>query len=495
MLKNNRKKIILFSIIFLVILLGISISYIKLNEVNKEQDTIVFVGNKNIAPIVYKENGTAKGIVVDIAKAIGDKASYNTKIHATDWVQAQNMVLAGEADALLQINPSPEREELYDFSDELLESEFSIFIESGVNHVDSVDNLVNKSVGVEEGGYANHLLKRYDGINIVTIPNIKNGFQRIKSGELDAVVADRWIGEYELAQSRIKGIQVLNQAIEKQYSRIAVKKGNEELLDIINDGLKEIKDDNTMDEILNHWRGKNVLYFTEERIRDIISAVIVGTLIIIIGISLFLINRYKKLSEQLEINVQKRTKELYEANRLLKKANIELEKISIIDELTNVYNRRFFDETIEKIWRIAIRERRSLALIMIDLDNFKTINDTYGHLAGDYCLKTIVNEMKSVINRPVDFIARFGGEEFVITLLNTSEEDATLVAERIRERVENTKVNYEGTEIEVTVSLGVASMVPEENINPADLIYAADEAMYQAKEEGRNRVVAHDSVE
>ena len=94
MLKNNRKKIILFSIIFLVILLGISISYIKLNEVNKEQDTIVFVGNKNIAPIVYKENGTAKGIVVYIAKAIGDKASYNTKIHATDWVQAQNMVLA-----------------------------------------------------------------------------------------------------------------------------------------------------------------------------------------------------------------------------------------------------------------------------------------------------------------------------------------------------------------------------------------------------------------
>lgn len=494
MLKNNKKRIILTSILCVLILLCILILYINLNKDNKEKDTIVFVGNKNIAPIVYNEKGTAKGIVVDIAKALGEKTGYNIQIHAIDWVEAQNKVLAGEADALLQINPSSERENLYDFSDELLESEFSIFIESGASYIDSVESLVNRSVGVEEGGYANHLLKKYDGINIVTIPNVKNGFQRIKSGELDAVVTDRWIGEYELAQSRIKEIQALDQAIEKQYSRIAVKKGNEKLLNIINDSLKEIKDDNTIYEILNHWRGKNVIYFTEERIRNIISAVLIGAVIFILGISLFLINRYKKLSQQLEINVQKRTKELHEANRLLKKANMELERLSITDELTNVYNRRFFDETIEKIWKIPIRERRPLALIMIDVDNFKTINDTYGHLAGDQCLKTIVNEIESVIKRSGDFIARFGGEEFVITLLNTSKEDATLVAERIREKVENTKVKYGGTEIEVTVSLGVASIFPEENMDPSDLIYAADEAMYQAKREGRNRVVVYDFV-
>lgn len=496
MLKKNKKKIIFASFISIVILLTISISYIKLNEdnkFNKDKDTIVFVGNKSLAPIVYEEKGTAKGIVVDIVKALEEKTSYNIQIQAIDWTEAQDKVLAGEADALIQINPNTDREKLYDFSDELLESEFSIFTRSGINYINSVDDLTNRSVGVEEGGYANHLLRRYDGINIITIPNVKTGFQMINSGELDAIVTDRWIGEYELAQSGIKGIQIVSQPIETQYSRIAVKKGNEELLNIINDGLREIKEDNTMNEIINLWRGKNVLYFTEERIRNIISVVVLGVGLFTLGISLFFINRYKKLSERLEIDVQQRTKELYEANQLLQQANMELERISMTDGLTNTYNRRYFDETIEKFWRMAIRESRPLALIMIDIDNFKIFNDTYGHLAGDECLKIVANEIKVIAKRAGDFVARYGGEEFIVTLFDTPTEGASFLAEQIREKIENTKIKYEEEEINVTVSLGVASIVPEKDMNPSDLIYAADDAMYQAKKEGRNKVIVYDS--
>ena len=248
-----------------------------------------------------------------------------------------------------------------------------------------------------------------------------------------------------------------------------------------------------MNEIINLWRGKNVLYFTEERIRNIISVVVLGVGLFTLGISLFFINRYKKLSERLEIDVQQRTKELYEANQLLQQANMELERISMTDGLTNTYNRRYFDETIEKFWRMAIRESRPLALIMIDIDNFKIFNDTYGHLAGDECLKIVANEIKVIAKRAGDFVARYGGEEFIVTLFDTPTEGASFLAEQIREKIENTKIKYEEEEINVTVSLGVASIVPEKDMNPSDLIYAADDAMYQAKKEGSNKVIVYDS--
>lgn len=128
-------------------------------------DTLILLGNKNLAPIVYDENGTAKGVAVDIAKAIGNELGYDIKVLATDWEQAQIMVLRGEADGLLQINPSPERNELYDFSGPLLKSEFSMFVLSDNVTLKSIDDLRGKNVGIEASGYPSILLQEYEGIN------------------------------------------------------------------------------------------------------------------------------------------------------------------------------------------------------------------------------------------------------------------------------------------------------------------------------------------
>jgi diguanylate cyclase (GGDEF)-like protein len=487
-LPKRYKSTIILIIIIVVILLYLSISYINSNDDNKSSDTILFLGNENLAPIVYEENGIAKGVAVDLVKAIEEKTGYRIHVEAMDWQEAQSKVLTGEADALLQINPNPERKRLYDFSDPLLESEFSIFTDSG-SDIKSVDDLKNRWVGVEAGGYAYNLLHRYEGIKIVTISNCRIGLQKVITGELDAIVSDRWIGTYELAQNKIDRIQVVEEPIETSYSRIAVKKGNEELLQIINTGLQGIKDDNTMNDIIYNWKGKNVIYFTEEKIIRIILYTALGIIIFILLISIFFINRYKKLSKKLELDVRQRTKELHETNELLRKANLELERISTIDKLTGIYNRRYFDNSIEKTWTIALRENHPVSLIMIDIDHFKVFNDTYGHLAGDQCLKSIANEIKDTLQRTGDFVARFGGEEFAVLLLNTSENGATIVAEKIRKRIERLKIIYEGIEARVTVSLGVASMIPDDRTNPKDLICAADEALYKAKEAGRNRVI------
>lgn len=488
MLRNNIRKILVF-IVATIIFLALLITYIKSNDDKNKLGTIHFLGNENIAPIVYDENGLAQGVAVDLVKALGDKIGYRVEIEVLNWVEAQNMVLAGEADALIQVNPSPEREKLYDFSDELLETEFSIFTSSGNVYIKTLDDLINRTVGVEEGGYAYNLLQRYDGIRIVEIPSTSYGFHMIKSGTLDAIVADRWIGEYELAQSSIERVQVVDQPIERQYSSIAVKKGNKELLDLINLGLREIKADSTMNKVINNWKGKKVLYFTEEMIIRIALYTSIGVIIVIILIGTFLVTKYIKLSKKLEMDVEERTKELYEANELLRKANMELESISITDKITNVYNRRFLDISLEEAWSIAKREKLTLALIMIDVDMFKEYNDTYGHLAGDKCLNSIANEIRKVIRDPEDFVARYGGEEFAVLLHNTSVDEARILAEKIRVRVENLDIHSEDIETRVTVSLGVATIRPDGSNNPNNLINIADEALYQAKEAGRNQAI------
>jgi diguanylate cyclase (GGDEF)-like protein len=134
-----------------------------------------------------------------------------------------------------------------------------------------------------------------------------------------------------------------------------------------------------------------------------------------------------------------------------------------------------------------------LALIMIDIDYFKLFNDTYGHLSGDQTLIRIAEVIKSVIKRPGDLAARFGGEEFVVMLIGTTAKGAVVVAEEIRKGIEELGIENRGINSVITVSLGVASVVPDNEMEPDELIGAADRALYKAKEEGRNKVIVWES--
>jgi diguanylate cyclase (GGDEF)-like protein len=244
-----------------------------------------------------------------------------------------------------------------------------------------------------------------------------------------------------------------------------------------------------MTDILDDWQGKRVIYFTEESIRSIFLYTTIVILILVLLVTLYLVNKFRKLNKKLELDVIERTQELYEINELLRKANADLERISTVDGLTNISNRRYFDIVLQKAWRMGMRERQPLALIMIDIDNFKMFNDTYGHLAGDQCLKSVADVIKKVAKRSGDFVARFGGEEFVALLPNTTEDGASIVAEEIRVKIENLGIKQEKIATVVTVSLGVAVTIPDKNTHPDNLINAADQALYQAKKDGRNTIV------
>ncbi len=169
----------------------------------------------------------------------------------------------------------------------------------------------------------------------------------------------------------------------------------------------------------------------------------------------------------------------------------EIYRLTILDGLTGVHNKRYFLEFIERELARAIRYKRPLSLAMIDLDHFKNLNDTFGHLAGDHTLRKIAQLMDGKIRRE-ELLARYGGEEFAIVLPETDGAGAKVFCQRMCVAVAEHQFEFDGKEIELTVSIGIATVDPsptDHEMTPNEFIRIADEALYRAKQEGRNRVV------
>ena len=171
-------------------------------------------------------------------------------------------------------------------------------------------------------------------------------------------------------------------------------------------------------------------------------------------------------------------------------ANQKLELLSTIDALTGIFNRRVFDESIDREWRRACRQKTLLAVALIDVDHFKDYNDSYGHLAGDTCLQVIAATIARQVKRPGDGLFRYGGEEFAIIMSDTNLEGAKSLCEKIRLEVENLAIPHLSSEFSrVSISVGVASTLPDPDQPYSGFIKRVDLLLYEAKKQGRNRVV------
>lgn len=196
----------------------------------------------------------------------------------------------------------------------------------------------------------------------------------------------------------------------------------------------------------------------------------------------------KRAKEKLEKIVKQRTHELNMANSALEDANKELFKLARIDGLTNIFNRRAFEELMIVEWKRMVRSGDPLSLFMIDIDQFKLFNDRYGHQRGDECIATIAESVKKCLRRPSDFLARYGGEEFICLLPETHFDAALLLAESIQQNIKELALPHEASSVAswVTLSIGAATCRPKDGKGPEDLISAADHCLYQAKNNGRN---------
>ncbi|MFA5181375.1 MAG: diguanylate cyclase [Syntrophales bacterium] len=197
-----------------------------------------------------------------------------------------------------------------------------------------------------------------------------------------------------------------------------------------------------------------------------------------------------RLKDEMEKR-REREKELLVMSRKLAAANQILQRLSLLDGLTGIPNRRRFDEVLANEWKRAMRSKRPLSLVMIDIDHFKAFNDHYGHQAGDDCLKKAALAMSGILKRPTDILARYGGEEFAAILPMTASDGADAIAAAMRTSVLDLAIPHDHSSAasRVTISIGIATLVPRRGMTAAMLIYAADQALYEAKAGGRNRIV------
>ncbi|ABG39282.1 diguanylate cyclase [Paraglaciecola sp. T6c] len=189
------------------------------------------------------------------------------------------------------------------------------------------------------------------------------------------------------------------------------------------------------------------------------------------------------------IRSNKEYKRSFEIEIELQAQRRELETLSQTDALTSIYNRGYFNQYFENLWHHATRHKIEIALLIIDADHFKSVNDTYGHLGGDACLIHLAHAINKPINRATDIAVRYGGEEFAILLSGCNPQQSKKMADAIMQSIQQHKFVYQDSEIPITVSIGIATLVPSPHQKSNELIEQADSALYRAKATGRNRAV------
>jgi len=204
-----------------------------------------------------------------------------------------------------------------------------------------------------------------------------------------------------------------------------------------------------------------------------------------------LLERLSSEKSDLEIILDTTTSHSDTIEALLYDKALSLAREVTIDGLTQIANRLAFDQRLEIEWQRAARENSSLSLLLCDVDFFKRYNDRYGHPTGDDCLRAVAKAIESCIRRPADLAARYGGEEFAVILPNTLREGATFIAEQICQAVTNLNILHESSFVSdcVSISIGISTTLPEQNISPRCLIESADKGLYLAKNQGRDRAV------
>ncbi len=201
----------------------------------------------------------------------------------------------------------------------------------------------------------------------------------------------------------------------------------------------------------------------------------------------------RTLALEIEIQERKRAEMLAKRAELaLRQANQKLESLATLDGLTQISNRRCFDEFLQHTWLMTMREGREMSVILCDVDYFKNYNDTYGHQAGDVCLQQVAKAIQKTVQRSGDLVARYGGEEFVIVLANTDAEGAVSLAERVKNAIASLKIPHSTSDVSsyVTISMGICTMVPKLTVLPESLVSCADKSLYLAKHHGRNCIVS-----
>jgi PAS domain S-box-containing protein len=248
-----------------------------------ERAPLIFLGDKDYPPVAYLEEGVAKGMDVDLAKALATPMKREIRVELMDWNLAQERVLKGEADGLLGLSISEERRKLYDFASPTFTREFGLVVRSGKMTIRGVGDLKEKSVGVTAGGLPRMFMERQPGVQLVLIDNYKDGLDRLAAGTIDAIAADLWVAAYTIERSGIRGVTIVGKPFATAQGAIAVKKGNLALVNEINRAINALQSDGVISKIQDDWRPQEMLFASRERIRDVFTRAATVLLVVLFG--------------------------------------------------------------------------------------------------------------------------------------------------------------------------------------------------------------------
>ncbi|ABM04412.1 diguanylate cyclase [Psychromonas ingrahamii 37] len=413
-------------------------------------------------------------------------------VQTSSWSESLQFAEERKCDLLSLAAKTEERTKYLNFTSPYLVTPRVLVTKTHIPFIDNFTNLSNKKIGVPKGYEQEEIIRQdYPNIIIVEVNTIKDGLEKVENGELYGLIGGLdTVGH--LLQGRFIGqLKVSGKLDEKMEVGIGVRNDDLLLLQVseklVNNLSEEIKQS-----IINN---SSAIKYKEEFNYKLLWRVL---FVVLLLIAFFSYRQWllTKLNKTLNKKINQKTAALQELNESLERrikertqkiehSKMLLQDVAFKDNLTSIFNRHYLFEISPMLLTVSEETQTPLSLLLIDVDHFKKINDTYGHLTGDNILKFIVKNIQAIL-RADDIFVRFGGEEFIILLPKANLEESVMVAEKLRLSVEQNNYHKNGMDISITVSIGASQYQHTETLEK--LISRADLALYSAKEKGRNQV-------
>lgn len=421
------------------------------------------------------KNGNLKGLTKDYLQIFQNKLDDKIEIIKTkDWTETLIFMKEKKCDIISLAMKTKKREEHMDFTPPYLIVPLVLASKLTTAFVDDFNDLKNKKIGIVKSHAYNEIIrKRFPQIKIIDVKNSHDGLSKVEKEELFGFIGSVAEISHIIQKDYISELKISGKFDEKLNLSLAVNKDKPLLKSIFTKIINDIPESKKNEILQKHLSIK----YEQRTDYSLFFRTLVFFTIVIILILIWL-KTIKKQKDKVECLLEK----LELAQEELKKSNKELKKLSETDTLTKTYNRVKIDRVLEKEIQRAKRFNRKFGIIIIDIDDFKKVNDTYGHQTGDLILIDFAKILKNNI-RNVDTLGRWGGEEFFIICPETDLKGTLKLANNLRKKIEN---HAFPEVVSLTASLGVGCFEDEKSIK--NLIKRTDNALYKAKEEGKNRV-------
>jgi polar amino acid transport system substrate-binding protein len=438
----------------------------------KQKGRITFCIAPDRMPFEAFSGKDVTGMTSDFLKLFSERLGIPFTLLPTEsWEKSVEQVRTGKADILTIASVSPKRMQFLDFTPSYLNCSVGIIVREDFPFITGMKELAGKRVGIMKDTFIWDVIpERYPEVIYVPVKNRRISLVQVSNGNLDAVIMDLPVATNNIRQLGLTHLKVAGHTAVLNEMRIGMGKDNARLHDIMSKLVRSLSK-KEVDAVYQKWAA---IRFESEFDRSLLFKVI--------GFALFAVILFFLWNRKL-VHLNRR---ISQAHAEVEAKSLQLERISITDTLTGLFNRRHLEETFAVEVKRSRRYRRPLSVIIIDIDHFKSVNDTHGHQAGD----TVLHQIAKVLDgnsRSCDILGRWGGEEFMLICPETSLSGTAAVAENLRLKIREIFFQTVGTQ---TASFGLATLKDEET--GESLIHRADAALYHAKKNGRDRVVTDD---